>query len=416
MKSITNKNNKKLFTTITIALLLTSIIMSIPMANASAMPVTVTIDDPIAKQTTDYSITFTTTTSGIVEAMEIIFPDGFDVSDAELVSAINLGPGALSNPGNGQTLRYIVEDSTVIPAGRIIAIHLSNIVNINEAGNYTITVTTRSYYEIIDAPVESEPFTILPILNVNPGDGYSQTEVSITGKYFGANKLVTLTFDDTPIGMVTTNSTGDFTTTYKVNASAYGYYYFKATNEEGFSATADFWAYGTQLYLEEDYGASGIENLVEGYGFSKNSNVNIVWDLDGPTEVLLETVTTDSEGTFECAITIPDEAKGEYIITATDENGNSDYAFFELIEPQIDIQYDEGIAGSVNGLQGFGFSPLSNVILVWDADGLTEVALGTTVTETNGRFLTNYTVPDVASGTYNITTIDENLKEASTRV
>ena len=102
------------------------------------------------------------------------------------------------------------------------------------------------------------------------------------------NKLVTLTFNDTPIGTVTTNSTGDFTATYQINATAYDLYYFTATNEDGFTATADFWAYGTQLYIEEDYGASGVENLVEGYGFSKNSNVDIVWDLDGPTELYWE--------------------------------------------------------------------------------------------------------------------------------
>ena len=168
MKSTTNKNSKKLFTTLTILLLLTSIVMSIPMANASTTPMTVTIDDPIGDQTTDYSMTFTTTTSGIVEAIEIIFPEGFDVSDAELVSAINLGPGALSNPGNGQTLRYIVEDSTVIPAGRIIAIHLSNIVNINVAGNYTLTVTTRDYYEIIEGPVELRTLHHTPRITGRP--------------------------------------------------------------------------------------------------------------------------------------------------------------------------------------------------------------------------------------------------------
>ena len=167
------------------------------------------------------------------------------------------------------------------------------------------------------------------------------------------------------------------------------------------------------MYIEEDYGASGVENLVEGYGFSKNSNVDIVWDLDGPTETLLGTATTDADGYFEYTVTIPDEANGEYTITATDENGNSDHAFFEIIEPQLDIQYDEGIIGLVNGIQGFAFSPLSNITLIWDANGPTEVELGTTATTANGRFLTNYTVPNAVPGTYNITAIDENLKEAS---
>ncbi len=412
MKTITSKKSKKLFTLLTLILLLVPTVMAIPMASASAPPVTVTVDDETAAHTTDYAITFTTATSGIVEAIEIIFPDGFDLSDAELVSIINLGPGVLSRPGNGQTFRYIVNDATVIPAGRIIAIQLSNIVNAASAGNYTIIVSTRTYEEIIDGPEESEPFTINPVLTVSPEEGSIQTAVNITGEYFNANSLVTLTFNDNLIGNVITNSAGSFTTTYKITNSTYGIYFFNATDAGGCTAIANFWVYSSEFYIDDRYGTGGIETIAEGYGFSPNSSVDIVWDLDGPTEALLKTVTTDAEGYFECVITIPDAAIGEYNITATDANGNFEYTWFGITAPRLEIQYTEGTRGFVNKIRGNSFSPLSNVTLIWDAGGPTEVELGKTTTIKSGRFLTNYTVPNVASGVYNITAIDENLKEA----
>ena len=67
----------------------------------------------------------------------------------------------------------------------------------------------------------------------------------------------------------------------------------------------------------------------------------------------------------------------------------------------------------MNGIQGFAFSPLSNITLIWDANGPTEIDSEQPPPIANGRFLTNYTVPNAVPGTYNITAIDENLKEAS---
>ncbi len=405
MQTLTSKNGKKIFAASTLMLLFVSLFLTVPLTSATALStVTVTVDNQNAANTTDYSITFTTATSGIVEAIEFIFPDGFDVSSAEKVSVINLGSGQLSNPGDGQTIRYLVDDAVVIPAGRIIAIQLSGIVNTNVAGDYVITVTTRTYEDIIDGPVDSASFTINPSFTVNPKDGPIGTEVDLSGKYFGANKLVTLTFNNQIIGTITTNTSGDFTTTYSIETPLDGPYYFNATTNEC-TAAAEFWVYSPEFYLYANQGAAGNVLGVEGYGFSYNSTVDIVWELGGSAESFLKTLTVDETGYFEGNITIPDAALGMYKITATDENGNSAYETFEVIEPTIETQNPTGVWGSIESIRGIGFTAFSNVTLVWKVGGSVEVELNTVTVGNSGRFVANFTIPEVASRVYNISAV-----------
>jgi hypothetical protein len=271
--------NKRLPTITVIALLLIAAFPATVMANGTTTPiVTVAVYDPTAAQTTDYGITFTTASSGILYSLEIMFPEGFDVSAAEASSAVNIGQGTLSNPGNSQILRYAVNDPTVIPAQRIIAIQLTNIVNIDATGNYTVTAATTSFFDIIDGPVDSQNFTINPTLTINPEEGPLQTEVEISGAYFGANKQVILTFDGNQIGNLTANAAGGFSAPYTIpTSSPYGHY-FTATNNDGFSATAYVYLMPPDIDLNQYSGIANIEVTALGDGFAANSNVEIFWD------------------------------------------------------------------------------------------------------------------------------------------
>jgi hypothetical protein len=405
--------NKKFPAIIVIAFLLMHAFITTTMANGtSEATVTVTVDDPTAAQTTDYGITFTTNTSGLVNYLELIFPEGFDVSAAEIESVVNLGDGILSNPSDSQILVYTVTEPTVIPAGRIIAFQLTNIVNIDTAGNYTITAATTTYFSIIDGPVDSENFTINPALTVKPEEGPVQTEVEIEGAYFGAYKEVTLAFNDDVIETLVTNDTGGFTTTYTIATSIFYDYSFNATNEDGFFAVADFWLIPPDVDLDYYSGIANMEIMMSGDSFAADNNVDIFWDLGGPTETLLNTTTTNSSGAFaNVTFTVPDEAPDYYDITVTDEGNNTAETYFHILDPRITLNYYESVNGSTIEIMGRGFSPESNVSIVWDAGGTTEIELNTTVTTANGTFTATFMVPYVPVGTYNITATDENLKE-----
>lgn len=413
-----SKTKTKLFTLTIITLITLSALLATPVTTGIAPPSTVTPYDPTATQTTDYGITYTPSHSGILHAFEMIFPDGFDVSQAQVESAVNIGPGELTNPGNGQTLRYEVYDPTVIPAGRIFALQLTGIVNPDHAGIYNITTSTRTFTTIIDDPAESDLFAINPILTISPNFGGAETEVNITGRYYAANQNINVYVNGTSIANVTSDLDGYFTYNYVIPFAPIvpdneyeSLLYFNATQPDGCTASALFWGYGPELYLGPTSGIGGMEAEIEGYGFSHNSLVTLVWDING-TNTPLGTITTDDDGYFYGTVTIPDIAIGVYNVTATDANGNTALAYFRIILPNLSLHYSEALAGASNMIRGTGFSPNSEVTLTWDANGPTQTDLGTTTTTANGRFLTNFTVPDVPVGKYNITAVDGNLKQA----
>ena len=412
MKPIKYKNNKKLFTTLLTTILLLSVFLLSP--PASAQPTTaITVYNPTATQESDYAIIFTTHNSGIINAVEVLFPDGFDVSNAELSSVFNLGSGQLYNPDSGQVLRYVLNDPVVVPSGRAIVIELSGIVNIDQAGYYQLIVTTRSYFEIIDGPVDSTLFAINPLLTLGSTSGSAGAEVNVLGQFFGANQDVEVTFNDVPIDYLNVGEDGEFTIVAAIPSLESGIYYFKATQEDGCYAMAGYLVYGPSFYFDEYFGIVGMDVNVEGNNFAPNVNVDIVWDLGGPTEALLKTVATNAFGEFQTVITIPDVDFGEYIITATDSEGNSAYSWFMLSEPFLGTETSKNIKGSTNEIQGYSFSAQSTVTLTWDKDGVNEANLGSSTTNSNGIFTANFVVPDVTPGIYTITAIDENGRQAS---
>ena len=404
------KTNKKLFATIITTLLILSIFLSTPTVSAMPPPATITLGDDTAARTTDYAVTYTVIHSGIIAAVELIFPDGFDVSAANVSSAINIGSGRITNP-NAQTLRYEVEDPAVIPQGRIIALQLTNIVNIDSAGEYQIVLTTRTYSAIIDGPYDSQTFKINPVLRIDQYDANIGTPINVTGTYFGANEPVEVKLDGTSIANVTSDANGNFSFIYTLAFAPIegdDFWYFNATQLDGCSATDGLWVVSPQLYLYDSSGKAGMTTDIVGYGFSHNSNVDIIWDING-THNLLKSVTTDAGGYFEDTVTIPNLALGTYNITAIDAHGNQAYTYFEIIPPQVETRYPDGIVGSSIPIRGYAFSPNSVVTLIWDVNGTTKVGLGTVSTNSNGRFTTEFTVPDVPSGFYNISAIDQNL-------
>ncbi len=406
-----NLMNKKLFAILTITLLSISTFLITSPTSAMAIPITVTVDDATANHTTNYGVTFRTLTSGTVYGVELIFPDDFDVTAASLVGSVNIGHGELFKPSGEQTIVYVVSEPTVIPEGRIIALELGNIKNIAAEGEYNLTVTTVSYFDIIDGPYQSENFTINPELTVNPPEGPIQTQVTLTGMYFGANQAVDITLDNAlTIASVTTNSTGGFTTTYTMDTIDYEFM-FNATDADGYSAQTYFWMDTPEVYVEPYRGVPGNVLNVTGDYFSANADVDITWEIGQPNETHLNNTTTDENGHFEATFTLPNQDPGWYEVTAVDENSyeGSDDVF--ILEPVLQLDTDKAIVGSTVQAISTGFSANSSIDFIWDKDGPTETTLASGTTTALGAFNVTFTVPNVALGDYNVTAIDANLKQ-----
>ena len=104
-----------------------------------------------------FEITFTTTTSGMIKSIDMVFPAGFIVSITKLIEKSGIGEGAIltSNSPNGPMVTYTVTSPVNIAAGIPIRFELANIQNANTAGNTHISITSKSPTNIIDGPTSS---------------------------------------------------------------------------------------------------------------------------------------------------------------------------------------------------------------------------------------------------------------------
>ena len=406
--------NKKSCAFLIITFLAISAILITPTVGALPPLInTVTVDNPTASQTTNFGIAFTTHSSGIVYAIEMIFPDGFDISNAKLAGAVNLAQGELYSISNTQTLTYILNNPSVIPAARTIGLEIGNIQNIAAEGQYQLTLTTRSYTDIIDGPYQSDNFTINPQLTIDPQIGQIQTEVTLTGMYFGAYQTINITLNNnpTPVKTATTDNVGTFIETYTISTVDIGHM-FNATDEDGYSAQAYFQMNYPTVTVEPFEGVIGNVMNITGNYFSADANVDITWDLGGPTETFLNSTTTDNTGYFEATFTIPDADSGYNLVAAVDENGVEGDGLTYVLEPTLELTPDQTIIGSSVTAKATSFSSNSNIDLILDMGGPQETALTSALTNIDGDVNITFTVPNVPLGDYNITAIDESFKEA----
>ncbi len=408
-------SNSKIFATLTITLLLISMVFAATPLTSAMVPLQVTPMDDTATATTDYGITLTTVHPGVIAFIQMDFPAGFDLSAADVSAVVNLGDGYIYNFDN-QTLIYSVYSPTFVPADKIVAIEISNIVNINASGTYDVGLTTLQYgandeIVVIDGPWHSEDFFINPLLTVTPDYGLSGTEVELTGSYFIPNDIVNLLFNGTSFGSVTADASGSFTTTYTINTPTDGEWsdvYFNATDASDFYAEALFSLYGPEIERSQSSGSAGTIVLLRGYDFAPNSNVTITWD----DAAILNWTLTDADGQFEnLTYTVPNDTLDRHNVTVTDASGNIARTYFRIRAPVIDFWDYSGVSGSTMTLYGAYFTPNSEVSLIWDENG-TNTNLGTTTTQMNGRFETTFTIPTVTPGLYNVSAIDANLKSA----
>jgi hypothetical protein len=200
-------------------------------------------------------------------------------------------------------------------------------VNINTAGNYTVTAVSGTLFGIIDGPSDSGNFTINPVLTVNPEDGAVGTEVEIEGSYFGAYKEVTLTFDDEVIETLTTDESGGFSTTYTIDTSIGEYFVDVSYNGLSFeSYNYKMFFVLPAIILSPD---TGFPTTVMGISFAAAKYVAIECNGAAIPTVPMNPK-TENDGNFTCLITMTDGTAGNYNIMAIDEDGNNATAMFTV--------------------------------------------------------------------------------------
>lgn len=293
---------------------------------------------------------------------------------------------------------YIYFDSTRISTTPIVVPETGSFsysfnIPINaEPGNHsiraksTLTTLALSSFTVIENEIE-----------LNKGAGPVGTEVTINGKGFYANSMVTLLYENRTtdvLGTVGVNATGEFSFSFKVPSNTAGEHKIIAENAEGDSVEAVFEVMpGVTLYPTS--GAISEMLNIRGTGFGFKSDVAVYFKYD---EVAY--AKTDEYGNFEVSFNVPGLTLGTYDVQAEDGNGNKDKADFTIVTG-ASLDKSAGHVGIGLTVSGTGFIAGGAVAIKYD-----NISVATVAANGNGAFEAIFQVPVSKYGDHTITASD----------
>ncbi|MEA3253529.1 MAG: hypothetical protein U9Q17_01115, partial [Chloroflexota bacterium] len=189
------------------------------------------------------------------------------------------------------------------------------------AGEHSITVTDESGSE--DEAVFTVKPEITAVITKGPG-GYT---VTLKGGGFAGNSQVAISFEDNEVIEDETGKYGSFEVTFPVPVESSGSYEVEAEDEDKNSDRTKFTIAGVITISPENSNA-GSQVTVSGSGFKPYTSVSISYADDAGPAVVASS-TSDAQGSFSTAFTIPESKHGAHIISATD-GSNTGTAMFTM--------------------------------------------------------------------------------------
>ncbi|MFC1942352.1 IPT/TIG domain-containing protein [Chloroflexota bacterium] len=256
------------------------------------------------------------------------------------------------------------------------------------AGDHTITVSVGSNSEEIEFTVEAD-------IIISPQSGEAGTEVTVSGTGFDRREDVKIWFNDN-IGVITdtTDSTGSFTAKFDVPADLEASIYDVAAEDGTNVANANF-TYNvtpasppppdpatppppatpipspTQLTINTSGNNIGAFIGIGGASFIPNGTVTLKYD-----DLVVDTVTVATNGTFMSTFDAPPSKYGEHTITASDgTNSNTVNFTVESIAPLTPMPLLPAMGVKVESPATFDWEdvtdnslPVTYVLLIATAD------------------------------------------------
>lgn len=180
----------------------------------------------------------------------------------------------------------------------------------------------------------------------------------------------------------------------------YACHYVGTTLATRIRAIAEFTVIGGEITLDLDSGPVGTEVEITGADFSGNKSITIEYDgsevdiEDGDTQ-------TTSGGSFTSIILIPESTAGAHTITVTVAGSEVEAEF--TVEPEIFLNPLSGSANTTVTVSGTGFARRQEVVVYFN-----NVGLATATTSTGGSFDTEFIVPELGTGIYDVEAEDED--------
>ncbi len=268
------------------------------------------------------------------------------------------------------------------------------------SGTHTISASDGSNSASAD-------FTVVPEIILSDNSGYVGTTLSVNGAGFSGNSRVYLYWDSTYLGRTTTDSNGAFSFTFSVPASPYGLHTIKAIDSNENQATASFLVL-SHITLSTSTGYFGKTITYYCSGYSAEARISIIWNYGMENNIVLDSETTDTTGSYSGTFTVPEGKYGYHNITGIDEFSHSDTTTLFII-PKLEISPGNGYVNTKVYITGYGFSASSNININW-SNGAT---LNTSTSNTIGTFHSVIYIPYSTSGNHLITATDSNSVQTS---
>jgi hypothetical protein len=268
-----------------------------------------------------------------------------------------------------------------------------------------------------------------PAISLTAIAGSRGYRVVVSGRGFALNSTITVAADGSSDTSCQADATGSFSScAYTVPAATGGTHTLTASDGIANSAaamyTAPAFARSTistsaassaqatntgddpTVRLSSGAGKVGSKIAVSGSGFEPYQDLTLAFDGSSVST----DCTTNASGSFRyCALTIPATAAGTHIVTASDDNANSDSVSY-TVTPAISLIPSTGAAGSSAAINGSGFDAYAPITVRFDGSTVSTSC----ITDARGsvRYCA-YTVPDAAEGPHTVTASDGTTSAAA---
>jgi len=242
-----------------------------------------------------------------------------------------------------------------------------------------------------------------PILSVLPASGAVGTKVTVTGENFASYKgddiHLFLGNQQVTISPITIPQTGSFSFDFNIPAETEpGRYQIRVEGGLGTLALTLFTILKAEIGLDSKAGVVGTTLTINGQGFYANRMVSFYYD-----NRLLGSEAASGTGGFSYSFTVPDGTAGKHKFVATNAEGHSAEAEFEML-PSIILNATSAAAGDILAVSGSGFAFRSSIDVYFRHD---EVAYAKT-NEFGSFKVTLFNIPEMAPDTYDVTAIDKD--------
>ena len=230
-------------------------------------------------------------------------------------------------------------------------------------------------------------FTLIPrIASIEPSSGTVGAEVAVIGENFVPGKLVSFKYDGKDVTTTAADDEGVLHAYFVIPAGSGGEHVVTtepASTECRFNVTP-------RLLVEPLEVQVGMTARATATGFAPGRRVSVRYD-----DREVAAATADSEGGFDCLLTVPPSTNGEHRVTT--EPGSTQQIL--NVDPTLYLESTADPVGTEMSVSGFGFAPAKRVSVRYDDREVT-----TATTDGEGSLQCSFNVPPSAAGEHQVTT------------